>query len=76
MLSAMLHAVLVLLSLTSTTATAVVLGIDGTAVPVVAFTLDTLALVQLCVAIVLPVLAGARHLVRREGDPASGARAR
>lgn len=58
MLSALFLAMLAFLLLTSTTATAVVLGADGTAVPVVAFTLDPLAVVQLCIAVVLPVLVG------------------
>lgn len=58
MLSAAFLAACLLLVVTSTTATAVVLADTGTAVPVVAFTLDPLAVVQLCIAVVLPVLVG------------------
>ncbi|SDF99615.1 hypothetical protein SAMN04487781_3238 [Cellulosimicrobium cellulans] len=58
MLSAAFLAACLLLVVTSTTATAVVLAGTGTAVPVVAFTLDPLAVVQLCIAVVLPVLVG------------------
>ncbi|MFI2568929.1 hypothetical protein ACH473_10730 [Cellulosimicrobium funkei] len=58
MLSAAFLAAFVFLVLTSTTATAVVLADTGAAVPVVAFTLDPLAVVQLCIAFVLPVLVG------------------
>lgn len=57
-LSAAFLAACLLLVATSTTATAVVLADTGTAAPVVAFTLDPLAVVQLCVAVVLPVLVG------------------
>src|SRR5690606_31090493 len=58
LLSAAFLAASLLLVVTSTTATAVVRAADGTAVPVVAFTLDPLAVVQLCIAVVLPVLVG------------------
>lgn len=58
MLSAAFLAAFLFLVLTSTTATAVVLADTGTPVPVVAFTLDPLAVVQLCIAFVLPVLVG------------------
>lgn len=58
MLSAAFLAAFLLLVLTSTTATAIVLADTGTPVPVVAFTLDPLAVVQLCIAFVLPVLVG------------------
>lgn len=58
MLSAALLAACLLLVVTSTTATAVVLADTGAAVPVVAFTLDPLAVVQLVIAFVLPVLVG------------------
>ena len=58
MLPAAFLAAFLFLVLTSTTATAVVLADTGTPVPVVAFTLDPLAVVQLCIAFVLPVLVG------------------
>ena len=58
MMSAAFLASFMFLVLTSTTATAVVLADTGAAVPVVAFTLDPLAVVQLCIAFVLPVLVG------------------
>ncbi|MEV8028436.1 hypothetical protein [Cellulosimicrobium funkei] len=58
MLSAAFLAAFLFLVLTSTTATAVVLADTGAPVPVVAFTLDPLAVVQLCIAFVLPVLVG------------------
>jgi len=57
-LSTALLAACLLLVVTSTTATAVVLADTGTAVPAVAFTLDPLAVVQLVIAFVLPVLVG------------------
>jgi hypothetical protein len=58
MMSAAFLAAFMFLVLTSTTATAVVLADTGAAAPVVAFTLDPLAVVQLCIAFVLPVLVG------------------